>query len=158
MTLPEDRLETYLHAQQLPEENPVRAAIVELRRLRYDVGRAYAVIRRMEGALTLKTHECSALRDELAQEAPRRHPPLAKELLDAEGSAGGVFAAGALAQEAEPVVHGTTLWLWKHGEHYLAFRHLYPCFTPGGDPQTLGEPVGWAEFRESHDRAGKGGY
>jgi len=64
----------------------------------------------------------------------------------------------ALAQEAEPVVHGTTLWLWKHGEHYLAFRHLYPCFTPGGDPQTLGEPVGWAEFRESHDRAGKGGY
>ncbi len=44
-----------------------------------------------------------ALRAALAQDAPRQHPPLTKELLDAEGAAGGVFAAGALAQEAEPV-------------------------------------------------------
>ena len=51
------------------------------------------------------------------------------------------------------VVEGTKLWLWKNGDHYLAYRHLYPCYEPGGDPMTLGEPVGYAEFRESHDRA-----
>jgi len=47
----------------------------------------------------------------------------------------------------------TTLWLWKNGDHYLAFEHLYPCFTPGGDPMTLGEPFGRAVFKVSHDRA-----
>lgn len=50
---------------------------------------------------------------------------------------------------------GYKLWLWRNGDHYLAFTHLYPCFTPGGDPMTLGEPTGVAIFRESHDRATK---
>jgi hypothetical protein len=31
------------------------------------------------------------------------------------------------------------LWLWKNGDHYLAFDNAYPCH-PGGDPITLGEP------------------
>jgi hypothetical protein len=55
-------------------------------------------------------------------------------------------------QDAAPG-HGEKLWLWKNGDHFLAFRHLYPCFTPGGDPMTLGEPVGYAVFKESHDRS-----
>jgi len=45
------------------------------------------------------------------------------------------------------------LWLWKDGEHFLAYRHLYPCYSPGGDPMTLGEPFGKAIFRHSHDRS-----
>jgi hypothetical protein len=57
------------------------------------------------------------------------------------------------AAEAGETVAGEKLWLWKNGDHYLAYRHLYPCFTPGGDPMTLGEPVGYALIRESHDRA-----
>lgn len=48
--------------------------------------------------------------------------------------------------------NGDTLWLWKNGDHYLAFKHLYPCFEPAGDPMTLGQPFGRAEFRASHDR------
>jgi hypothetical protein len=47
------------------------------------------------------------------------------------------------------------LWLWKNGDHFLAFRHLYPCFTPGGDPMTLGEPFGRAVLRHSHNREGR---
>jgi hypothetical protein len=45
------------------------------------------------------------------------------------------------------------LWLWRNGDHFLAFEHLYPCFTPGGDPMTLGEPVGYAIVKRSFDRA-----
>lgn len=73
-------------------------------------------------------------------------------------------ALAALSQlsQAEPVgapvsgyqpTEGEKLWLWKNGDHFLAFRHLYPCFEPGGDPMTLGEPVGYAVFKGSHDRS-----
>jgi|SRR5689334_7652109 len=48
---------------------------------------------------------------------------------------------------------GYKLWLWKNGDHFLAFTNPYPCFTPGGDPMTLGEPAGVAVFRESHERS-----
>jgi hypothetical protein len=58
----------------------------------------------------------------------------------------------ALVAERERA-NGQKLWLWRNGDHYLAFEHLYPCFTPGGDPMTLGEPVGYALFRKSYDRA-----
>lgn len=51
------------------------------------------------------------------------------------------------------VPEGARLWLWRHHDHFLAFTHQYPCFTPGGDPMTLGPPVGYAVFRVSHDRA-----
>lgn len=51
---------------------------------------------------------------------------------------------------------GMQFWLWKNGDHFLAFTHLYPCFTPGGDPMVLGEPVGRAVFRRSFDRSGRG--
>lgn len=47
------------------------------------------------------------------------------------------------------------LWLWKNGDHYLAFEHLYPCFTPGGDPMTLGEPAGHAILKHSFDRTSR---
>ena len=45
------------------------------------------------------------------------------------------------------------LWLWKNGDHMLAYRHLYPCY-PGGDPMVLGEPVAKAYLRQSFDRGG----
>lgn len=54
---------------------------------------------------------------------------------------------------AAQVPEGARLWLWRHHDHFLAFTHQYPCFTPGGDPMTLGPPVGYAVFRVSHDRA-----
>jgi hypothetical protein len=66
---------------------------------------------------------------------------------NAEKSARAVLAA------TPAVRNGTRLWLWRNGDHFLAFTHLYPCFSPGGDPMTLGEPAAWAEFRASHDRA-----
>jgi hypothetical protein len=47
--------------------------------------------------------------------------------------------------------HGAKLWLWKNGDHYLAFDNEYPTFD-GGDPMTLGEPVGWAIFTHSTPR------
>ena len=50
---------------------------------------------------------------------------------------------------------GQTLWLWQNGDHFLAFEHLYPCYSPGGDPMTLGEPFGRAVFRKSFNRSGK---
>ena len=59
------------------------------------------------------------------------------------------------APAAVPLTDGDELWLWRNGDHLLAFRHLYPCYSPGGDPMTLGEPVARAVFRSSHDRATK---
>ena len=55
-------------------------------------------------------------------------------------------------QQQEPVADKQILWLWKNGDHYLAFDNLYPCFTQGGDPMTLGEPHFRAIFRKSHSR------
>ncbi len=44
------------------------------------------------------------------------------------------------------------LWLWKNGDHFLAYAHEYPCIEPDGDPATLGEPFGYAIFKVSYDR------
>jgi hypothetical protein len=46
------------------------------------------------------------------------------------------------------------LWLWKNGDHYLAFEHEYPCYEPGGDPMVFGEPSATAIFKPSFDRSG----
>lgn len=43
------------------------------------------------------------------------------------------------------------LWLWKNGDHYWAFDNAYACH-PGGDPMTLGEPIGHAIFFKSVSR------
>lgn len=40
------------------------------------------------------------------------------------------------------------LWLWRNGDHFLAFDNEFPCH-PNGDPMTLGEPVGKAVFQVS---------
>ena len=40
------------------------------------------------------------------------------------------------------------LWLWKNGDHFLAFDNPYPTHD-GGDPMTLGEPIGYAWFTPS---------
>jgi hypothetical protein len=57
--------------------------------------------------------------------------------------------------DTREVVDGDFLWLWKNGDHYLAFRHEYPCFEPGGDPMTFGQPFGRAIFTRSYDRASR---
>jgi len=43
---------------------------------------------------------------------------------------------------------GQKLWLWKNGDHFLAYEHEYPTID-GGDPLTLGEPAAIAIFRVS---------
>jgi hypothetical protein len=44
------------------------------------------------------------------------------------------------------------LWLWRNGEHeYWAFDNPYPCYLDSDDPQTLGEPIGYAVFKESNN-------
>lgn len=40
------------------------------------------------------------------------------------------------------------VWLWKNGDRYLAYDHLYPVYPDGGDPLTLGEPIGYAVVEE----------
>ena len=49
----------------------------------------------------------------------------------------------------EPV----TLWLWKNlvggRPEYWAFDNAFPVHLDGGDPQTLGEPCGYALFKPS---------
>lgn len=61
------------------------------------------------------------------------------------------YSAGAAEMRSQ--FENKQLWLWRNGDHYLAFEHLYPCYSPGGDPMTLGEPAAVAFFRESYDRA-----
>ena len=59
-----------------------------------------------------------------------------------------------LRAEQKALTSGDRLWLWQDGDRYLAFRHEFPCYSPGGDPMTLGNPAPVVvEFRESHDRA-----
>lgn len=60
------------------------------------------------------------------------------------------YAAGVKAMKER--FEDKQLWLWRNGDHYLAFEHLYPCYSPGGDPMTLGEPAAVAFFRGSYDR------
>lgn len=49
------------------------------------------------------------------------------------------------------------LWLWKNfvngKPEYWAFDNLYPVELDSNDPQVLGEPCGYAIFKES--RSGK---
>lgn len=44
------------------------------------------------------------------------------------------------------------LWLWKNfvdgRPEYWAFDNAYPCY-PNGDPMVIGEPCGYAIFKES---------
>lgn len=46
------------------------------------------------------------------------------------------------------------LWLWKNGSiEFWAFDNPYPINFKDGDPQTLGEPCGYAIFK--HSRTGR---
>lgn len=62
-------------------------------------------------------------------------------------------ARAALAAPPQEPVDGAALWLWRNGDHFLAFKDLYPCESPHGDPLTLGEPAARAIFLASHNRA-----
>ena len=56
-----------------------------------------------------------------------------------------------MRKEPEP----QKLWLWKNfvdgKQEYWAFDNLYPVHMDGGDPQTLGEPCGYALFKPSRN-------
>ena len=45
------------------------------------------------------------------------------------------------------------LWLWKNfvdgKPEYWAFDNPFPVHMDGGDPQTLGEPCGYAIYKQS---------
>jgi hypothetical protein len=47
------------------------------------------------------------------------------------------------------------LWVWRNGDHLLAYDNEFPCYKGGGDPLTLGEPIGWAVLEDSDNRDGK---
>ena len=57
------------------------------------------------------------------------------------------------AQSAVSASGAKRLWLWKNfvdgRPEYWAFDNPYPCKPGGGDPITLGEPCGYAIFKES---------
>lgn len=99
--------------------------------------------------------ECDAVNDAIAAHLsaqPEAHPLTTNPVVRHEG-----LDLTDKAQAAQsgmvPLNNNDVLWLWKDGDKMLAFRHLYPCYSPGGDPMTLGEPWGKAIFRHSHDRA-----
>lgn len=48
-------------------------------------------------------------------------------------------------------MNGVQVWLWKNGDHYLGYTHLYPC-DGNGDPLVLGEPVGKVVIKSSLPR------
>ena len=58
---------------------------------------------------------------------------------------------GDTAPQQEPV----KLWLWKNfvdgRPEYWAFDNPYPTNLDDGDPQTLGQPCGYAIFKPSRD-------
>lgn len=55
-------------------------------------------------------------------------------------------------REASQSTPPKRLWLWKNfvdgRPEYWAFDNPYPCH-PNGDPMTLGEPCGYADFKPS---------
>lgn len=61
-------------------------------------------------------------------------------------------AALANAEQAEPE---PKLWLWKNfvdgKQEYWVFDNLYPININDGDPQTLGDPCGYALFKPSRN-------
>lgn len=59
-------------------------------------------------------------------------------------------AALAGAGKGEPTPQ--KLWLWKNGPHeYWAFNNAYPIHLDSDDPQTLGEPCGYALMKPSRN-------
>jgi hypothetical protein len=75
-------------------------------------------------------------------------PSLTEELVEVAHK---LRAAIEQAEKQEPV----KLWLWKNfvngRPEYWAFDNPYPTNLYDGDPQTLGQPCGYAIFKESRD-------
>lgn len=71
---------------------------------------------------------------------------------DAERS---VLTLKAMVAEHRIPSAGLKIWVWRNGDHFLAYSHEYPCVSPHGDPCTLGEPAGYAFLLPSFPRAPK---
>jgi len=58
-----------------------------------------------------------------------------------------------IAQPVQPASEAKRLWLWKNfvggKPEYWAFENTFPVHMNGGDPQTLGEPCGYALLKPS---------
>ena len=89
-----------------------------------------------------------------------------------ERAFGGASAAAGYAEElSNPSMRGTALgdsgprpsrptvwdsipehklWIWRNGDHFLAYAHEFPCL-PCGDPCTIGQPAGYAILKPSVD-------
>jgi hypothetical protein len=57
------------------------------------------------------------------------------------------------AAPGQPQGESEKLWLWRNGNHYLAFNQEHPCVSLGGDPCTLGEPAAMAIIVSRHPDA-----
>jgi hypothetical protein len=78
------------------------------------------------------------------------------ELAQRQGDWGGGFQAKR-QMAADKLQEPVKLWLWKNfvdgKPEYWAFDNPFPIFMDSHDPQTLGEPCGYAWFKPS--RAGR---
>ena len=77
-----------------------------------------------------------------------------KESLDQHEAS--ITAGRAALANAEPTAKPETkLWLWKNfidgRQEYWAFDNLYPININDDDPQTLGDPCGYALFKPSRN-------
>ena len=78
------------------------------------------------------------------------------DLAKRQGDWGGGFKAKQ-AMAADKLQEPVKLWLWKNfvdgKPEYWAFDNPFPVFVDSHDPQTLGEPCGYAWLKPS--RAGR---
>ena len=76
-----------------------------------------------------------------------------KESLDQHEAS--ITAGRAALANAERVEPEPKLWLWKNfvdgKQEYWAFDNLYPINMNDDDPQTLGDPCGYALFKPSRN-------
>lgn len=107
------------------------------------------------GRINVMNAKCVKAKKELAESRYQTALSLERKLEAAEEEIERLQSSNPQAPAATQPEPDQTLWLWMNGDHYLAFEHLYPCHSPGGDPMTLGEPFGRAVFRKSFNRSGK---
>ena len=87
------------------------------------------------------------------------HPSAADEIgtqcSEAAKELRALLATQAQGQDAAPAEQMQEFWLWKNfvdgRPEYWAFDNPYPINLTDGDPQTLGEPCGYAIFKPSRN-------
>ena len=98
----------------------------------------------------------AALRERLAREEPMpMAKPLTDELMDCVDRLGSEADLVDFRVWGHLLVYAPKLWLWRNHvdgrPEYWAFDNPYPRNLDNGDPQTLGQPCGYAIFKPSRD-------